>query len=85
MCGSKTRTVLISKESVITVATKSPTEDTSDRKRISIPKADESVLAWWDAQKDPGLSVRLLVRNEIERSGYTDLAYRPVTKLPVTD
>lgn len=57
-------------------------DENSERKRISIPKADESVLAWWDSQKDPGLSVRLLVRNEIERNGYTDTAYRPVAQLP---
>jgi hypothetical protein len=63
------------------VAAKSPTEEISDRKRISIPKADESVLEWWEAQKDPGLSVRFLIRNEIERSGYTDLAFRPVKQL----
>jgi hypothetical protein len=61
---------------------KTSAEDNSERKRISIPKADESVLAWWDAQKDTGLSVRLLVRNEIERNGYADTAYRPVAQLP---
>lgn len=61
---------------------KSTVEDSSERKRISIPKADESVLAWWDEQKDPALSVRLLIRSEIERSGYTDTAYRPVAQLP---
>jgi hypothetical protein len=63
------------------VAAKSPAEETSDRKRISIPKADQSALEWWDSQKDPGLSVRLLIRSEIERSGYADVAFRPVTQL----
>jgi hypothetical protein len=57
-------------------------DDNSERKRISIPKADDSVLAWWDVQKDAALSVRLLIRNEIERNGYTDAAYRPVAQLP---
>ncbi|MCI4659737.1 hypothetical protein [Cryobacterium zhongshanensis] len=57
-------------------------DENSERKRISIPKADDSVLAWWDVQKDSGLSVRLLIRNEIERNGYTDAAYRPVAQLP---
>lgn len=61
---------------------KSTADESSERKRISIPKADESVLAWWDEQKDPALSVRLLIRGEIERSGYTDTAYRPVAQLP---
>lgn len=57
-------------------------DDNSERKRISIPKADDSVLAWWEVQKDSGLSVRLLIRNEIERNGYTDAAFRPVAQLP---
>ena len=64
------------------IATRTSADETSERKRISIPKADESVLAWWDEQKDSGLSVRLLIRNEIERSGYTDTAFRPVAQLP---
>jgi hypothetical protein len=63
-------------------ATAAKTEDNSERKRISIPKADESSLAWWDEQKDPGLSVRLLIRNEIERNGFSDTAFRPVAQLP---
>ena len=75
----------VSEESVSAVATKSPAEDTSDRKRISIPKADVSSLEWWKAQKDPGLSVRLLIRNEIERSGYIDVAFRPVTQRPAQE
>jgi hypothetical protein len=64
------------------MATKSPAEETSERKRISIPKADASVLQWWDSQQDIGMSLRILIRNEIERSGYADLVYRPVTQMP---
>lgn len=60
---------------------KNTVDETSERKRISIPRADESVLAWWDEQNDPGLSVRLLIRGEIERNGYTDTAFRPVAQL----
>lgn len=52
------------------------------RKTFSIPKADESTLAWWDAQDDASLSLRLLVREEIQRNGYTDTANRPVEQLP---
>lgn len=59
--------------------------ENSERKRVSIPRADESVLAWWEAQKDPGLSIRILIRDEIRRSGYTDAAYRPVAQLPQHD
>jgi hypothetical protein len=57
-------------------------EETSDRKRISIPKADVSVLEWWENQHDPGASVRMLIRSEIERNGYVDTAYGRVTQLP---
>lgn len=57
-------------------------EETSERKRISIPKVDQSVLDWWDAQHDVGLSVRMLIRAEIERSGYADVAFQPVAQLP---
>lgn len=56
--------------------------ENSGRKRISIPPVDESSHAWWDAQKDPSLSVRLLIRAEIERNGYVDTAYRPVAQVP---
>lgn len=62
--------------------TKTTTEENSERKRISIPKVDDSVLAWWATQNDPSLSVRLLIRSEIERSGYTDIAFRPVVQQP---
>ena len=57
-------------------------EETSERKRISIPRADESVLAWWAQQHDPGLSIRTLIRAEIERSGYQDTVYKPVVQQP---
>lgn len=56
--------------------------ETSERKRLSIPQADESVLTWWNLQNDVGLSVRMLIRNEIERNGYVDTAFQPVTQLP---
>ena len=52
------------------------------RKTFSIPKADESTLAWCDAQDDASLSLRLLVREEIQKNGYTDTANRPVEQLP---
>lgn len=64
------------------MAAEQATEQASERKRVSIPRADESVLSWWDAQHDAGLSVRMLIRAEIERSGYVDVAYRPLSKFP---
>lgn len=52
------------------------------RKTFAFPKTDESTAQWWDAQADPSLSVKLLIRSEIERHGYTDTANRPVRQLP---
>lgn len=62
---------------------------TPERKRISIPRSDESVLRWWAAQDDPTLSIRLLIRAELERSGYIDYASRPIghvlqTRAPIS-
>jgi len=57
-------------------------EEASERKRLSIPKVDASVLEWWSLQHDPGLSVRMLIRAEIERNGFSDVAYRPVAQQP---
>ncbi|PZF55282.1 hypothetical protein DEJ23_12370 [Curtobacterium sp. MCSS17_008] len=48
---------------------------TSERKRISIPRVDTSVLDWWEQQHDVGMSIRVLIRREIERSGYTDIVH----------
>jgi hypothetical protein len=57
-------------------------DSTPERKRVSIPREDESVLAWWALQRDPGLSVRQLIRAEIKRGGYVDFANRPVGDMP---
>lgn len=64
------------------MASKSAAEETSERKRVSIPKADESVLQWWNLQHDPALSIRTLIRAEIERAGYVDAVFKPVVQLP---
>lgn len=64
------------------MTTSATSRDTSERKRLSIPRADRSVLEWWDLQHDVGLSVRMLIRAEIERSGYVDTAYQPVSQQP---
>jgi hypothetical protein len=32
-------------------------DGTSERKRISIPKVDTSVLQWWERQHDAGVSI----------------------------
>lgn len=44
------------------------TDGTSDRKRISIPKIDSSVLDCCERQHDAGLSIRVLIRQETERT-----------------
>lgn len=50
-------------------------DGTSERKRISIPRVDTSVLDWWEQQHDVGMSIRVLIRREVERSGYTDIVH----------
>lgn len=57
-------------------------DEVSERKRLSIPKVDVSVLEWWEAQYDVGASVSQLIRAEIERNGITDVVYRPVIQQP---
>lgn len=52
------------------------------RFRVSVPAADEAVLAWMDLQDNPSLSVRMLIRENIERNGYVDVINRPVAQLP---
>ncbi|MGY4541369.1 hypothetical protein ACVWY0_001278 [Arthrobacter sp. UYNi723] len=52
------------------------------RFRVSVPAADEAVLAWMDLQDNPSLSMRMLIRENIERNGYVDVINRPVVQLP---
>lgn len=52
------------------------------RFRMNVPQADESVLAWMKVQDNPSLSLRMLVRENIERHGYIDVMNRPVDQLP---
>ena len=54
----------------------------SHRFRVSVPEADESVLAWIGAQSDLSASVRSLIRDAIERHGYRDATCYPVTQQP---
>ena len=52
------------------------------RFRVSVPAADEAVLVWMNLQDNPSLSLRMLIRESIERLGYVDVINRPVDKLP---
>lgn len=54
----------------------------SHRFRVSVPEADESVLAWIGAQSDLSASVRSLIRDAIERHGYRDATCYPVQQQP---
>ena len=50
--------------------------------RWTVPAVDTSVIAWLDAQAKPTQSLRWLVRDAIQRHGYTDVVYQPVEQLP---
>lgn len=52
------------------------------RYRVSVPRADEAVVEWMNLQDNQSLSVRMLIRESIERIGYVDVVNRPVTQLP---
>ncbi|WP_159401623.1 hypothetical protein [Streptomyces sp. NRRL F-5053] len=59
--------------------------DSSDglhRVRWSVPRADESTIRWLKLQNNTSQSLQLLVRESIQREGYTDVVNRPVDQLP---
>lgn len=59
-----------------------PAKPQPHRFRVSVPAADEAVVAWMELQDNPSLSVRMLIRESIERQGYIDIVNRPVSQLP---
>lgn len=62
-------------------STAAPAKPQPHRFRVSVPAADKAVLAWMDLQDNPSLSVRMLIRESIERLGYIDVVNRPVAQL----
>ena len=52
------------------------------RLRWSVPAADVSVNQWLDGQESISSSLRLLIRESIEREGYIDVVNKPVEQLP---
>lgn len=52
------------------------------RLRWSVPQADVSVNKWLDEQYDTSQSLRVLIRESIQREGYIDVANKPVEQLP---
>lgn len=60
----------------------SRTKSQPHRFRVSVPVADEAVAQWMGLQDNASLSIRLLIRESIERIGYVDVMNRPVDQLP---
>ncbi|MFK0008746.1 hypothetical protein ACIQTZ_16995 [Paenarthrobacter sp. NPDC090520] len=52
------------------------------RYRLTVPHADEAVIAWLELQDNQSLSIRMLIREGIARQGYVDIVNRPVVQLP---
>lgn len=52
------------------------------RVRLTIPAADESSQAWIDLQDDASASMRMLIRESIQRDGYVDVVNRHVEQQP---
>ncbi|WP_434598286.1 hypothetical protein [Streptomyces sp. A5-4] len=50
--------------------------------RWTVPAADSSVIEWLNEQTDISQSIRLLIRESIQRDGYVDVYYKPVEQLP---
>lgn len=57
-------------------------ESIPKRRRVSYPEVDATTEDWWNAQDDASVSIRLLIRADVERNGYTDVMNRPVVQLP---
>lgn len=65
-----------------TPADEAPVKLPTQRFRVNVPAADEAVTRWMEAQYNHSLSVRILIREEIQRSGFIDAMNRPVAQLP---
>lgn len=50
--------------------------------RWTVPAVDTSVIEWLDHQENISHSLRLLIRESIQRDGYIDVFYKPVDQLP---
>ncbi|XAS67148.1 hypothetical protein V3C33_17105 [Micrococcaceae bacterium Sec5.7] len=74
---AKAAAVKTAKTSAVTTVKPQP-----HRFRVSVPAADEAVLVWMNLQDNPSLSIRMLIRESIERLGYVDVINRPVAQLP---
>lgn len=63
--------------------TKTSQPEPADPRRLrwSVPAADVSVNQWLDLQENISGSLRLLIRESIERDGYIDVVNKPVEQL----
>lgn len=52
------------------------------RYRLNVPPQDTSVLEWLKAQAHLSISLRLLIKEDIVRNGYTDVTCRSVEQQP---
>ncbi|MFD8609467.1 hypothetical protein [Streptomyces sp. NPDC059631] len=50
--------------------------------RWTVPAVDTSVIEWLNEQADISQSIRLLIRESIQRDGFVDVYYKPVEQLP---
>lgn len=58
-----------------------PSIDTT-RYRLSVPNADTSTLEWLKAQLNISASIRVLIREDIQQNGFTDVTCRTVEQGP---
>lgn len=52
------------------------------RYRFSVPIEDTSVIKWLEVQQNIGYSLRSLIREDIQRNGYTDATCHEVEQGP---
>lgn len=56
--------------------------ESAKRYRLQVPAADESVQKWLAAQINISNSLRLLIREDIQKNGFTDVTCRAVEQGP---
>jgi hypothetical protein len=71
-----------SQSKVVARAAEQTVRPQPQRFRVNVPVADEAVLTWMGLQDNHSLSVRMLIRESIERHGYVDVVNKPVDQLP---
>lgn len=57
-------------------------QDPKQRFRFDVPSQDTSVLEWMKAQAHPSMSLRMLIKEDAARNGFTDVTCRSVDPAP---